>query len=346
MSFPRSRTHEPDYGATAAAESARLQALRGLACLLLVAFHVIGSKATSGMKVPDGSMLRHFADLFLHLRMPLFAFLSGFVYEYRPVEPGGAAHFARKKALRLFVPMVVAATVYYAFTLAVPDAQGQVELARLWTIYVYPYVHFWFLQAMIVVFAVVAALERAGALRTLAGYGTVVLAALVLHWLQPLPPHQLFSLDQAIYLLPLFLLGLGANRFRDAFRRPGIIWGCTAIFAATMLAHALSVYAHTWTVQERGTLLGTTISASGVLALLYWFPSVPLLARIGTYSFMIYLYHPLAAGGARKALQMAGIDTSTLVFVCGVAAGLAGPIVIEWLLRRRPLARQVVLGQR
>src|SRR6185295_5386420 len=76
--------------APAPAESQRLQTLRGVACLLLVAFHAIGNHPTSGLHVADDSSFRFFANLFQYVRMPLFTFLSGFVYAYRPVLPGSA----------------------------------------------------------------------------------------------------------------------------------------------------------------------------------------------------------------------------------------------------------------
>ena len=88
-----------------------MQTLRGLACLLLVGFHVIGYSTTSGMAVPDDSGWRLFANLFTPLRMPLFAFLSGFVYAYRPVQPGQEGRFARKKLVRLWLPLLTVTTI-------------------------------------------------------------------------------------------------------------------------------------------------------------------------------------------------------------------------------------------
>src|SRR5262249_16427977 len=135
-----------------ASESLRIQSLRGLACLLLVAFHVIGSKDSSGMHIADDSFYRYFTEILTHVRMPLFAFLSRFVYAYTPVRPGCEAAFARKKLVRLWLPMIAASTIYCLLMLEAPDAQGQLRLDSVWRIYLFPYVHFWFLQAMILIF--------------------------------------------------------------------------------------------------------------------------------------------------------------------------------------------------
>src|SRR5688572_22268206 len=46
-------------------QDGKVQTLRGVACLLLVAFHAVGSSAASGLHVPDGSAYREFTNLFV-----------------------------------------------------------------------------------------------------------------------------------------------------------------------------------------------------------------------------------------------------------------------------------------
>jgi len=57
-----------------------IETMRGLACLMLVAYHVIGSNGSNGLQVPDNGIVRHICDVLSYLRMPLFAFISGYVY--------------------------------------------------------------------------------------------------------------------------------------------------------------------------------------------------------------------------------------------------------------------------
>src|SRR3569833_1800989 len=66
-------------------ESLRVETLRGLACMLLVAYHVIGSHTASGLQISKETTKQKNTNQNMHLRMPLFTFLSGFVYAYRPV---------------------------------------------------------------------------------------------------------------------------------------------------------------------------------------------------------------------------------------------------------------------
>ena len=335
----------PSVPSTAVA-SRHIQSLRGLACLLLVALHVIGGEATIGMQVDDDSVYRLFDKLMFHIRMPLFAFLSGYVYAWRPVFPGRATEFARRKITRLLVPLIVASTIYFLVTLIVPDGHDRIEPASVWRIWLFPYVHFWFLQAIIAIFAAVAVLEHFGALATRTRYGAILLLAFALNLKAPLDFPTFFSLSKAAYLSPFFLLGLGANRFREIFVHPVSIWVCSAACVLTMFLHAAAVLAPAAHFPQRGTLLGTTISATGALTLWYWFPQISSLARLGLYSFTIYLYHPLFAGAALKALRFLGINSDAILFVCALSAGLLGPAVLELVARRIPVARQLLLGQR
>src|SRR5262245_11728095 len=121
----------------ASSESRRVQTLRGVACILLVAVHAIGNHPWTGLHVADDSGYRFFANLFQYVRMPLFTFLSGFVYAYRPVLPEGAFDFTRRKINRLLLPLICVTTLYFAATRFAPaDANGVLPFDQMWRIYV------------------------------------------------------------------------------------------------------------------------------------------------------------------------------------------------------------------
>lgn len=60
-------------------KSLEIETLRGLACLLLVLYHVIGPLG-GGLKIDLGSPFRVIADSMVYVRMPLFTFISGYIY--------------------------------------------------------------------------------------------------------------------------------------------------------------------------------------------------------------------------------------------------------------------------
>jgi peptidoglycan/LPS O-acetylase OafA/YrhL len=327
-----------------AADSARVQTLRGLACLLLVGFHVIGSGTTSGMAVPDDSGWRMFANILTPLRMPLFAFLSGFVYAYRPVRAGEESRFARRKLIRLWLPLLTVSTIYYLTTLVAPDARGRMPLSEAWTIYLYGYVHFWFLQSIILIFAATLFLEVLGALSTCGRFTLVLAAAFVLSALAEPTVATFMSWRGAVYLAPFFLLGLGANRFRDAIREPHVQVACTLIFVFAM---AVNVYQMTtWSgVVQAGSLLFILIGATGALTLSAYFPRVGMLERLGAYSFAVYLFHPFFVALVRMVFDMLQVTTLGLVFSVCLIVGIVGPTVLELFARKLPLARLALLGR-
>lgn len=328
-------------------ESLRVETLRGLACLLLVAFHVIGSHATSGLRVEAHSIYRQFAHLFVHLRMPLFTFLSGFVYAYRPATLASAGSFAGRKLRRLLLPLLCVSTLYFLLTLVIPDSTVRLPLQQIWRIYLFPYAHFWFLQAIILVFAAVVVLEALQLLANLRRYAVVLAIAIALHLCarQQSAATCLFSGVHATYLAPFFLLGLGANRFRHVLLQPVCIWVSFACFLGAMTVHSITIAAH-GQIAEQGTLLGLIIGVSGTLTLIHIFPHFRPLELLGAYSFTIYLFHPFFVAASRSILKFAQVTSTELGFVLGMAAGVLGPPVLERALRGMPLPRRLLLGQR
>jgi peptidoglycan/LPS O-acetylase OafA/YrhL len=283
----------------------------------------------------------------MHLRMPLFTFLSGFVYAYRPVVPGQARAFAGKKLVRLLLPLICVSTLYFVSTLVIPDATGRMPVQQIWRIYVFPYVHFWFLQAIILIFALAVVLESLQLLANIRRYAIILGISVAAHLYMRLQNAATtpFSAVHAIYLAPFFLLGLGANRFRTFLLQPAVIWVSAACFLGAMTLHAITIAAH-GQIAEPGTAVGLLIGVSGTLTLIYLFPHLKALELLGAYSFTIYLFHPFFVAASRALLKYAQLTSTELGFVVGLAAGVLGPPVLETVLRGVTLPRRLLLGIR
>jgi len=338
------RDRTPAAAPALSVESARVQTLRGVACLFLVSYHVIGDGVSRGLGVTPDSAYRTFSEIFIHLRMPLFTFLSGFVYAYRPVLPGSSRVFARKKLQRLLVPLVVVSTLYFIVQNLVPGANTSQRWSDLWRIYVFPYNHFWFLQAVILIFAVTLALERYGWLQNFRSYLAVYAAVLVVHFAADIH-FNVFSIKQATYLAPFFLAGLGTNRFHAQFwdRRVQVL--ALAVFLITFTLHLLGCLHLLGSPLQQRTLIATALSLGGIFTLMYWTPPSALLGWLGGFSFTIYLYHVFFTAGARIALNKLGVNDLAMHFVIGTLLGAVGPVFVELILRRSLIARRLLLGQ-
>lgn len=323
----------------AEAQSGRVQTMRGLACLLLVAFHVIGDEG-GGLRVPDDSAYRVFTNLFMHLRMPLFAFLSGFVYAYRPVPRGSVRFFMQKKIMRLMVPLVVVSTLYFVMQQLAPDANRGTPWSRMWEIYVQSYAHFWFLQAMLLIFLALAILDSFGLLRSFRVFLVALGAAAGFHWYFQL--NDWFSVEGAAYLAPYVLLGLGVNRFKAQLGARPVV---TLALAAAVMLMALHVhFVLQGTVYGKDSYLGTALGMCSVLALSWWIPRSQILEWIGGFSFTIYLYHVFFSAGSRIALRKVGVHENFFLFSLGLVVAIAGPIVLHKVLSRNKYTRRVFLG--
>jgi fucose 4-O-acetylase-like acetyltransferase len=310
-----------------------------------VAFHTVGNHPWTGLHVADDSGYRFFANLFQYIRMPLFTFLSGFVYAYRPVMPGGALELARRKLTRLVLPLLCVSTLYFAATvLAPPDSNGVIPLEQMWRIYVFPYVHYWFLQAIILLFALVAVLDRWQLLATPARYAVALVASIAVHLAVDMKHADdvPFGVFYAFHFAPYFLLGIGANRFRSFFLQPRVSWACVSLLLVAMALHARILLGGAQ-LDRNGSLLEVTIAATATLAMVRLFPACRPLEIIGAYSFSIYLFHSFFVAGIRVASKQ--VEMLAVVFVACVIAGVVGPMVLERLFGNVPVVKTLLFGK-
>lgn len=342
--------------------SARLHhvdTLRGLACLMLVTYHVIGGTPAHGLHLSQG-LWREATDLLAAVRMPLFAFIAGAMHGLvRSVADwSGAAHLLRGKVRRLLLPMLTVGTLFALVRAGVDRVMpgindGEVNWALL---HLVPVAHYWFLASLMGVFVLVALLERAGLLASPLRWALVMAAAVALS-VSGAADHlpmggTLFGLWGTVYLLPHALLGLAVTRLgalRAATTR-------ATTRAATPLALGLTV-----TLAAAGLLSGPHALRTGSAMLLagagaalgLWLlaPRQALLARVGRASFAIFLFHVFFTAATRIALDSLGqalhapVPTG-LHLAAGLLAGVAGPMVLLPLINRHRLARLLVLGER
>ncbi|HEX2526210.1 MAG TPA: acyltransferase [Geminicoccus sp.] len=322
-----------------------IQTLRGLACIFLVAYHTVGSAPDRGLMMGDGTLLRHLAESFVYLRMPLFAFVAGLVYTFRSVTPGQpVAPFMLGKARRLLIPMlVVGSTQFFFQTLAKGFDLGHLAEA-LW-IPIFPYEHFWFLQAIFVIFALVAFLDSFGVLvqRIAVVIGLFLAAAIAS---MDLIQTELLSIRGALYLLPFFFLGLYFGRFGDPLARRGGVPIAWALVAIGVIVTQAGLFGYLDGPLPREAPLGLLFGAAFCMLIIRTGWTNSKLEFIGKYSYGIYLFHMFGVAGLRMILPKIGIDQPYLMFVIMLAGGLSLPILVEQIASRFNLTRMLLLGQK
>ena len=318
-----------------------IETARATATILLVLYHVIGASPTTGLGIGYPSPLRLFADFFLDLRMPVFAMIAGLVFAIRPLAPGGLPGFFLGKARRLVIPGIVAILAFEGAA-----ALGHTPMATHGE-YLQPfltgYAHFWFLQSILLIFVVYAPLDSLTNGR-IAPYALAGACALSLS--HSGLPHNPFSLDGAMMLLPYFILGVLVWRHRVwllAHSRP-VLAGALILLVIGSLWNIEILRATGIFSDDRRDLQSLLSAMGGCLAVLLLLPRIGFLDRIAAISFTIYLYHVFGTSLMRRLLHMLGVQDLTVHVLMGLAAGLILPFVLHRLAERYDLTRFLVLG--
>ena len=182
-----------------------IDTLRAFACLALVSFHVVGDTPAAGLELPSEHWLQRLNATFVDIRMPLFSFLSGYVFVVLAPKGALGAWTLRRmaaKVRRLLLPLIVVGTLFWLVRSQMGGAQQS-----LWTIYVLPYAHFWYLQATILIMASFLGLIWAMGGQSRNAAWALFVGGLVLWLVVPRFDLNLFSYADALRLSFFFAAG-------------------------------------------------------------------------------------------------------------------------------------------
>ena len=313
-----------------------IDTLRGLACLLLVLYHVIGADVSLGLRVEDGPV-RWLNDGLAYLRMPLFTFLSGLVYGLRPFA-GNSRAFLVGKVRRLLIPMLFVGTLFAVLQALIPGTNSAV--GPWYLLHIRPVAHFWFLESLFWVFLVIWLLERWNLIREVKGYLLALTLACALYltvrgWF-------MLGIEGAIYLMPYFLFGLAFSRFplKPYLTSAWVRWGLLMLAAVAVISMGMPV-----SNPDRRTVAMLAVGMSLCMLSLSLVRVVPGLAAIGRHSYAIYLFHVFFTAAVRIALNLAHIKLLPIDILLGLAIGLAGPIVLDRIASRFKWPALLLLGK-
>ena len=309
-----------------------IDTLRGFACILLVAFHVVGSDPSRGLVLKDGHALSQFNDILTYLRMPLFSFLSGFVYGWRPYI-GEPIKFLKGKVRRLLIPMLVVGTFFAVLQSLTSGANAPYYDWRL--LHIIPVAHYWFLESIFIILMLTACLERFNLLLTPSRFTGIWLVAALLFLFSPMT--DFFGMAGAMYLFPFFLLGLSCDRFHDKIQRNHLV-----LLTAALGGLFLYLLVTNKTLPEKNSLIALLLGGVGCVVLLRSNFQNSWLANIGYFSFAIYLFHTMFSAASRIVLTRLGVNSVALLFASGLVLGIGGPILVSMILRRVPLGSWVL----
>lgn len=330
-----------------------IETIRGLACLALVSLHVVGYTPRNAMELPLDDWLSILQRVFIDMRMPLFSFISGYVFLSVPKVGQTFKLLLKKKARRLLIPMVTVGTLFW-LTQSQFSSSPQPPLL---SIYVFQFAHYWFLQAT---FLLMAGFLLLNAIlghffpeidrNTLATKNAAAIGIIgAITWIgTSVSLVEFFSIGKAFYLAPFFMSGyLVASRkqwisstFAPGRKVAGVILVLLAGLGYFLASGSLVPG------EEVRRFLSVLIGVSTAISLYILAPKSRVLAWIGDKSYAIYLFHVFFTAGAliiwRKVVP-GGLDIH-YAYPLGLTAGIVGPIILYQLITASSIASWLLLG--
>lgn len=324
-----------------------VETIRGIVCIMLITFHVTGSSTGDGLGLDMWHPLRIVNDALDNSRMPIFAFISGFVLSAAVVTVSQWQGAIRSKVKRLLVPMVVVSTIFYLMR----EAAGYEQQPFL-SIFFVKYAHYWFLQAIFVLIVLLVTL-------TLLLKGRSDRAAMILfvifvpiYVFAPRWEPNIMSMFQGSYLAPFFY---GGHLFayylrRRSERREGDLpsWLTMAFGVALAALLVFNVFIGLELVQPPGPITNSHKVIIGLCSALFLFllkPRSRILLYFGTHTYAIYLFHVIFTAATREIMWKVWPGLAPeLIFVPACIAGLFGPILVEKLALKTDLTAFLLLG--
>jgi peptidoglycan/LPS O-acetylase OafA/YrhL len=329
-----------------------VETLRGIACILLVSYHVIGDTGSNGLQLASDHPYSLLNRLFVDLRMPLFSFISGYVFSAFARDAAMLQGKIWSKARRLLLPMAVVGTLHYWTQFAFAADAG--DQPPFLAIFILPYEHFWYLQAtfvlMVVVFLVTYLMKGDGVRAAWILLVPTLVGSIILSRWSP----DVFSAYKALYLAPYFLTGYLIAHAAPVARLMDIGARERRVLAAVSVL-LLALFTMEFLLQDGVLALdgaarrafGAVVGLVSCLAFFLYRIESRILAFIGDHSYAIFLLHVFFTAGSRIVLTrvLPGIPVEVL-FLIGLTAGVVGPICVAWLALRHPVSALLLLGIR
>lgn len=312
-----------------------VETLRAIALILLVGFHAAEEHYPK--------IYEYILYSFNYIRMPLFTMISGFVYALRPVSAGSEQVFFLGKVRRIIVPLIVVETIYFLMQTAIKGEWS--KLSEVWRIYFFSYEYFWFLQAVFLIFLTFLVLDRSKLLEKIEHWFVWIIISVFLSLF--VPKTFFFSIEGYLYLLPYFSLGYGINRYGKQLFVPLIVNTALFAFVIGFAIHQLIWFQLIDIPHVPTSLLALCVGLNGVFLLFRFRFHIPILAKLGGYSYTVYLYHGIGISIMFKISGVLGLhDWYFIEFIIKIIGGIGLGLLMDHFCSYYSLTRRLFLGKR
>ena len=285
-------------------KNSHIETLRGIAILLVVIGHVIGSTPEGGMRIDFPSPWRYLYLWIDYIQMPLFTAIAGWVYALKPVKAG---------------------------------------------IYVFPYTIYWYLPSLFLMFAAIRMIDANKWMDKFGGWAICLVCAfagLVVQkiFLSDGQIPNLFSFMGAMAQFPYFVAGVGIRRFSKQIITHKTSVALSSLAIVGVLSLQLEWF---YPAVSKDLLYGLTrplwVMATLALLLSQSYSS-RLFMWIGSYAYIIYLYHGFGTSGGRIILNRLGVSSEILIFMFATAMAIFIPVILQRIANRNKILRFLTSG--
>lgn len=216
----------------------------------------------------------------------------------------------KRKAYRLLVPMAVAATLYFLIQYITPGTNQKGNLADIWRIYVFPYTIYWYLPSLFLMFAAIRMIDANKWMDKFGGWAICLVCAFAGLVVQKIflsngQIPNLFSFMGAMAQFPYFVAGVGIRRFSKQIITHKTSVALSSLAIVGVLSLQLEWF---YPAVSKDLLYGLTrplwVMATLALLLSQSYSS-RLFTWVGSYAYIIYLYHGFGTSGGPDYIEPA-----------------------------------------
>lgn len=321
--------------------------LKAIACISVLAGHVIGGIAKAG--IDTSGILIHIHTYVYLFHVPCFFFASGYLYANKQVKNWQEyASFVIKKLVILGMPYVACTVLYVAMSSFFSSEMNPNtsysfrEVLNIWRI---PIAHYWYLYALIVLFVFIPVVELIFK-KVNRIYLWIVFLLLTL-W-KP----NIVWIGYITQYAHLFYMGVIWNISKNSKWKNNLLQYAKFTRGWVYCAENLLLYLIYNIVQKRALLsMELEIILKSIITLLLVAMMIGVsfsitekgkyiksfLIWVSKYSLYIYLFHTWFSGTIRVLLCRIGITNCWIQAFIGVLGGFIGPVLLAKFIKSIPM---------
>jgi len=161
-----------------------------------------------------------------------------------------------------------------------------------------------------------------------------------------IPKTFFLSIEGYFYLLPYFTLGYGVSRYGKVLFVALIIRMAFIAFLFGFTIHQLIWFEILNISHVEISALGLCVGMNWVFLVFYFRFNIPLLAKLGSYSYTVYLYHGFGISVAFKMMGLLGLhEMYFLEFLLKMIVGIGVGLLVDNIANRYSITKRLFLGK-